>query len=262
MQNRRARLPEGEQGCDVVHPRLQAAGLARSARARSPRAAGRPARSAPRARPPRRARPGCSGRRSPRRRPPPSRARAPGTTRAARRRGRSARRSARRAPARRKARRRGDGRGAERVRLAARLAVGREQVADVGARDRRPRPSPSRGRRAMRAARPRDDHVPEPVVAVDDGGRGRLGQVRGEPRADLDDGGQVARAVDLPELGEPAHLPLEVAPGAHEVGDARRGRRRRGSRRACRRGRARAAGARPRVSRPGGSSLVTTWPSM
>ena len=64
--------------------------------------------------------------------------------------------------------------------------------------------------------------LPEPVVAVDDGERQRLGQRAGEPFADRLDVGEVARPVDLPQLREAAHLPLEIAALAHEVRDAGR----------------------------------------
>ena len=66
-------------------------------------------------------------------------------------------------------------------------------------------------------------------------------------RRPADDVGSSRVAVDLPELREPPHLPLEVAPGPDERGErGRRRRRQRGSRRARRRGRARAGAGPPR----------------
>ncbi len=64
--------------------------------------------------------------------------------------------------------------------------------------------------------------LPEPVVAVDDGERQRLGHRAGEPFADRLDVGEIPRLVDLPQLRKAAYLPLEIAALAHEVGDARR----------------------------------------
>ena len=140
-----------------------------------PRAAVRLPRSGRRAGP-RPARRGRSGRRSPRRRRRPSRARAPRTSRAARRRARSAPRSARRA--RRATGSRGvavTGDVPSGLRLAARLAVGRDEVADVGARIADRAHLPVEHGRDPRS-RSRDHDVPEPVVAVDDGERQRLRQ--------------------------------------------------------------------------------------
>ena len=47
----------------------------------------------------------------------------------------------------------------------------------------------------------------------------RLGQLVGEPGRHLDDGRDLARRVDLPQLREAAHLALEVAAGAGERGE-------------------------------------------
>ena len=68
----------------------------------------------------------------------------------------------------------------------------------------------------------RDHHVPEAVVAVHDGGRERVGDVLGQEAADLVDGGDLARLVDLPQLREAPHLALEVAAGPREVVELRR----------------------------------------
>jgi hypothetical protein len=62
----------------------------------------------------------------------------------------------------------------------------------------------------------RDDRVAEAVVAVHHGRRERLGHAHRQPGGRLDDRRQVARAVHLPELGEAAHLALEVAAGSGE----------------------------------------------
>ena len=65
----------------------------------------------------------------------------------------------------------------------------------------------------------RDDHVPEPEVAVDDGLRHGGRELRRESLPDLVDGGQLAGGVERPELGEPSHLTLEVVPRAREGGE-------------------------------------------
>ena len=51
---------------------------------------------------------------------------------------------------------------------------------------------------------------------MDDGRGQRLRQRGGELAADLLDGRDLSRPVDLPELREAAHLPLEIAAGARE----------------------------------------------
>src|SRR5581483_7187063 len=63
-------------------------------------------------------------------------------------------------------RQRGDRRGAQRIRLAAGLAVGGEQVADVGARVADGAHLPVEDGADARRPVPVEDHVAEPVVAV------------------------------------------------------------------------------------------------
>src|SRR5439155_1278479 len=110
--------------------------------------------------------------------------------------------------ARREAVQRGDGRRPERILSAARFAVGRNEVPDVGARvaDRAHLPVEHRSH----SLRPlvRDDHVSEPVIPVDDGCGQLFRHVRGQPLPDVDDIGQVSCLVHLPELGEPGDLAL------------------------------------------------------
>ncbi len=197
-------------------PRFSSFRCARRPRRPPRRGPARPSPASRRARPRRRAPRARSGRRSPRRRRPPSTARAPRTSGAARRRGRCARRSAGELRPRGEPRQGGDRRRPERVRRPSRLAVGREQVADVGSRvaDRAHLPVENGDdlRRVVRS----DHRVPEPEVAVHHGRRKRLGQVAREPPADLVHGRHLARLVDPPELGEAPNLALAVAPGPRE----------------------------------------------
>jgi hypothetical protein len=57
---------------------------------------------------------------------------------------------------------------------------------------------------------------------VDDRQGKRVRHRTGQPVADCRDVRQVASPVDLPQLREPAHLPLEVAARADELGDGGR----------------------------------------
>ena len=101
----------------------------------------------------------------------------------------------------------------------ARLAVGREQVADVGARIADRAHLPVEHRLDPRRLVARDHHVAEPEVAVHDRRGQRLGQAAREQPAHLVDVRDRARAVHLPQLREAAHLPLGVAPRPREGGE-------------------------------------------
>ena len=75
----------------------------------------------------------------------------------------------------------------------------------------------------MRARLVTSDHrVPEPEVAVHDGRGQRVRQRGGEAFADVVDLRELARLVDLPELGEAANLALVVAPRPRERDETRR----------------------------------------
>jgi hypothetical protein len=55
---------------------------------------------------------------------------------------------------------------------------------------------------------------------VDDRRRPALGHVVAQPSRHLVERGQVERATDVPQAGEPPHLPFEVARRAPEVAEA------------------------------------------
>ncbi len=118
---------------------------------------------------------------------------------------------------------RGDRRRPERIRATPGLAVGRNEVADVGARvaDRTHLPVEHCGHPLRLLVG--DHHVPEAIIAVDDGCRQLFRNVRGEPVRDVDHLGQVARLVHLPELREPAYLARVVVPRSLERGQPGRG---------------------------------------
>ncbi len=121
----------------------------------------------------------------------------------------------------------GDGRRPERTRRSVRLAVRREQVPDVRARIADRAHLPVQHGLDPRRLVARDHHVAEPEVAVHDCRRHRLGQTALEEAAHLVDIRDRTRAVHLPQLLEPAHLPLGVAPRSREGGE-------RGHRHVCR----------------------------
>jgi len=95
---------------------------------------------------------------------------------------------------------RGDRRGSERAGWPIGLRVGREQIADVGARVADRAHLPVEHGEDPRRRLVGDHRVAEAKVAVHDDRRQRIGHALREPSSDLVDRRHLPRLVDLPEL--------------------------------------------------------------